>query len=226
VLEACRQRGVAHLVYASSSSVYGANTRTPFRETDPVDHPVSLYAATKRANELLAHTHAHLYGLPVTGLRFFTVYGPWGRPDMAPWLFTEAMLAGRPIRVFNRGRSLRDFTYIDDVAAAVVAVIDHPPAAAPDRSSPSRPDRSSAPFRLLNVGNERPVPLLEFIEALEQALGVRADKRFEDAQPGDMDATAADVGELKALIGFAPSTRLDRGLRQWVEWYRRHHGLT
>ena len=226
VLEACRHARVEHLIYASSSSVYGANVLTPFSERHAVDHPVSLYAATKKANELMAHSYSHLYGLPTTGLRFFTVYGPWGRPDMAPWLFTEAMLAGRPIRIFNHGQSLRDFTFIDDVARAVVSLIDKPPARDPayDHAHP-RPDRSDAPWRILNIGNERPVPLLAFIETLERALGVTAVKQFEPAQPGDMVATAADVSALRDLIGFAPATPIEVGLKHWVDWYRNYHGL-
>ncbi len=226
VLEACRQAQVEHLIYASSSSVYGANVVTPFSEQDAVDHPVSLYAATKKANELMAHSYSHLYGLPTTGLRFFTVYGPWGRPDMAPWLFTEAMLTGKPIRIFNHGRSLRDFTFVDDVARAVVALIDKPPQCDPtyDHAHP-RPDRSDAPYRILNIGNERPVPLLEFIDTLERTLGVTAIKQFEPAQPGDMVATAADVSALRELIGFAPDTPIEVGLRHWVDWYRSYHGL-
>lgn len=227
VLEACRQARVEHLIYASSSSVYGANVVTPFSERHAVDHPVSLYAATKKANELMAHSYSHLYGLPTTGLRFFTVYGPWGRPDMAPWLFTEAMLTGQPIRIFNHGRSLRDFTYVDDVARAVVALIDKPPARdrTYDHAHP-RPDRSDAPYRILNIGNERPVPLLEFIDTLERTLGVTAIKQFEPAQPGDMVATAADVSALRELIGFAPDTPIEVGLQHWVDWYRGYHGLT
>ncbi|MFN3628897.1 MAG: NAD-dependent epimerase/dehydratase family protein [Casimicrobiaceae bacterium] len=227
LLEACRHAQVEHLLYASSSSVYGANRVTPFSEQHVVDHPVSLYAATKKANELMAHSYSHIHGLPTTGLRFFTVYGPWGRPDMAPWLFTEAMLAGKPIRIFNHGQSLRDFTYIDDVARAVVALVDKPPARDPtfDQAHP-RPDRSDAPYRILNIGNEQPVPLLEFVETLERTLGVTAIKHFEPAQPGDMVATAADVSALRALIGFAPATPLEVGLRHWVDWYRDYLGLT
>lgn len=225
VLEACRHARVQHLIYASSSSVYGANVVTPFSERHAVDHPVSLYAATKKANELMAHSYSHLHGLPTTGLRFFTVYGPWGRPDMAPWLFTEAMLAGKPIRIFNHGQSLRDFTYVEDVARAVVALIDKPPARDTtfDHARP-RPDRSDAPYRILNIGNERPVPLLEFIETLERTLGVKAIKQFEPAQPGDMVATSADVSALRELTGFAPDTPIDVGLRHWVDWYRSYRG--
>jgi len=224
VLEACRDASVKHLVYASSSSVYGANTKTPFSEHDSVDHPVSLYAATKKANELLAHSYSHLYGLPTTGLRFFTVYGPWGRPDMAPWLFTEAILAGRPIRVFNNGQSLRDFTYVADVAAVVAAVLDKPPSPSDSSAALDSPQSSTAPYRILNVGNERPVALLDFIATLESALGVEANMQFEPAQPGDMVATAADVSCLRDTVGFAPGTPIAEGLRHWVEWYRSYHG--
>lgn len=225
VLEACRHASVKHLVYASSSSVYGANTKTPFSEHDSVDHPVSLYAATKKANELLAHSYSHLFGLPTTGLRFFTVYGPWGRPDMAPWLFTEAILAGRPIRVFNHGQSLRDFTYVGDVAAVVAAVLEKPPSPSDLSDALDSPQRSSAPYRILNVGNERPVALLDFIATLEMALGVEANKQFEAAQPGDMVATAADVSCLRDTVGFAPGTPIADGLRHWVDWYRAYHGV-
>jgi UDP-glucuronate 4-epimerase len=212
VLEGCRARGVEHLVYASSSSVYGGNTKLPFAEDDPVDRPVSLYAATKKANELMAHSYAHLYGLPCSGLRFFTVYGPWGRPDMAYWQFTRAMLAGEPIKAFNNGHMLRDFTYIDDIVAGVLAVLDRPPEA-------------RAP-RVLNIGGSAPVALMDFIAQLEAALGVRARVEFAPMQPGDVPATCADVSRLNALIGtplrFTP---LDEGLARFARWYRDWHGL-
>ncbi|MCZ2135341.1 MAG: NAD-dependent epimerase/dehydratase family protein [Burkholderiales bacterium] len=226
VLEACRRAEVAHLVYASSSSVYGGNVATPFSERDAVDHPLSLYAATKKANELMAHSYSHLFGLPTTGLRFFTVYGPWGRPDMAPWLFTEAILGGRPIKVFNQGQSIRDFTYADDVARVVAALIERPAAAHPqfDRAHP-RPDSGAAPFRIFNVGNEQPVRLLDFITTLEHALGREALKQFLPAQPGDMDATQADVTSLRAYLGFAPNTTIAEGLDRWAHWYRHYHRL-
>ena len=213
VLEGCRAHGVRHLVYASSSSVYGANSKLPFSVTDPAEHPVSLYAATKRANELMAQTYAHLFRVPTTGLRFFTVYGPWGRPDMAYYKFTEAILAGRPISVFNQGRLLRDFTFVDDVVEGVVRVLDRPPA----------PEQGVA--QLHNIGNSSPVELLTFIETLERVLGVKAQKRFEPMQPGDVPATYADVSSLTAAVGFRPHTPLEEGLRAFVTWYRSYHGV-
>jgi UDP-glucuronate 4-epimerase len=220
VLEGCRHHNVTHLVYASSSSVYGGNVRMPFSEHDNVDHPVSLYAATKKSNELMAHTYSHLYGLPTTGLRFFTVYGPWGRPDMAYWLFADAILAGRPIDVFNHGAMQRDFTYIDDIVEGVVRVVDQP--AAPDPSfDPAAPDaaRSHAAYRIYNIGNNQPVALLTFIEILEKALGREAQKRFLPMQDGDVPATYADIEELQAAVGFVPKTSLDEGLGRFVTWY-------
>ena len=226
ILEACRNHQVEHLVYASSSSVYGANTKVPFSEHDSADHPVSLYAATKRANELLAHSYSHLFGLPTTGLRYFTVYGPWGRPDMSPWLFTSAILEGRPIKVFNHGRMQRDFTFVDDIAQATVAVLDTIPS--PDVSFDLQhptPASSYAPFRVYNVGNERPVKLLHFIETLEKALGREAVKEFLPMQPGDIEVTRADVSALRAAVGFAPSTPIEEGIPQWVDWYRSYHQL-
>ncbi len=226
VLEGCRHGGVGHLVYASSSSVYGANTRVPFSTHDSVDHPVSLYAATKKANELLAHSYSHLFGLPTTGLRFFTVYGPWGRPDMAYYTFTEAILAGRPIDVFGEGRMRRDFTFIDDVADAVVRVLDRPPAPDPAWSSASPdPATSSAPYRVYNIGGSRPVELSRFIEVLEAALGARAEQRLLPAQPGDVEATWADVSGLEAAIGIVPETPIEEGLARFVAWYRDFHGV-
>jgi len=224
VLEGCRAASVRHLVYASSSSVYGANTAVPFSEHDNVDHPVSLYAATKKANELLAHSYSHLFELPTTGLRFFTVYGPWGRPDMAYYKFTEAIVAGRPIDVYGEGRMRRDFTYIDDVAAAVVRVLDRPPV--PDSSwSAADPDpaTSSAPWRVYNIGGNRPVELSRFIEVLEGCLGVRAERRLLPAQPGDVEATWADVSDLEAAIGPSPMTPIEEGLPRFVEWFRAYH---
>ncbi|MFP4126783.1 MAG: NAD-dependent epimerase/dehydratase family protein [Alphaproteobacteria bacterium] len=215
VLEGCRHHGCRHLVFASTSSVYGGNTKLPFKETDPVDHPVSLYAATKRANELMAHTYAHLYGLPATGLRFFTVYGPWGRPDMAYFSFAEAIRAGRPIRLFNHGAMRRDFTYVDDVVAAMVRLLDAPPAAADRRA----PDRSSAPFRLYNIGNHSPVPLRDFLAILEDRLGARAIVEEAPMQPGDVEATFADVEALRTAVGFAPTTPLADGLTRFVDWF-------
>ncbi|MCS6986839.1 MAG: NAD-dependent epimerase [Sphingomonadaceae bacterium] len=221
ILEGCRHTGVEHLVYASSSSVYGANTRMPFSVHDNVDHPLSLYAATKKANELMAHTYSHLYGLPTTGLRYFTVYGPWGRPDMSPWLFTEAILAGRPIDVFNHGRMQRDFTYIDDIAEGTVRVLDRIPAPNSD-FDPAQPDPGSshAPYRVYNIGNHQPVALMDFIRTLEQALGVEAQKNFLPMQPGDVVATYADVDDLRRDVGFEPKTPLHEGLARWVAWFR------
>jgi UDP-glucuronate 4-epimerase len=225
VLEGCRHHPVEHLVYASSSSVYGGNVRMPFSEHDNVDHPVSLYAATKKANELMAHTYSHLYGLPTTGLRFFTVYGPWGRPDMAYFSFTQAILAGRPIDVFNHGAMQRDFTYIDDIAEGVVRVLDRP-ARGDAGFDPAVPDpaRSQAPYRLYNIGNNRPVALLGFIETLEKALGRRAQKRFLPMQDGDVPATYADIGELQREVGFAPRTGIEEGIERFVAWYREYYG--
>lgn len=221
VLEGCRRNGIAHLVYASSSSVYGANTRTPFRVEDNVDHPVSLYAATKKANEGMAHAYSHLYGLPTTGLRFFTVYGPWSRPDMAPMIFTRKILAGEPIEVFNEGRHERDFTYVDDIVEGVVRVLDH--IAAPDPAwsgdEPS-PATSSAPWRLYNIGNSDPVPLMRFIATIEQAVGRKAVMEMKPRQPGDVLRTAADVSALEAAVGFRPHTPLAEGIGRMVRWYR------
>jgi len=226
VLEGCRHNRVQHLAYASSSSVYGGNTAMPFSEHHNIDHPVSLYAATKKANELMAHTYSHLYRLPTTGLRFFTVYGPWGRPDMALFLFTRAMLEGRPIQVFNHGRMVRDFTYIDDIAAGVVHVLDRA-ASADEGFDPARPDpaRSNAPYRVFNIGNNEPVELMAFIEAIEHALGRQADKEFLPLQDGDVPATFADVSELAAWTGFKPGTPVREGVARFVAWYRDYHGV-
>ncbi len=226
ILEACRDHEVQHLVYASSSSVYGANTKVPFSEHDNADHPVSLYAATKKANELLAHSYSHLFGLPTTGLRYFTVYGPWGRPDMSPWLFTSAILEGRPIKVFNHGRMQRDFTFVDDIAKATIAVLDTIPTpdAGFDPQHPT-PATSHARFRVYNVGNEQPVQLLHFIETLEKALGHEAVKDFLPMQPGDIEVTRANVSVLRAAIGFTPSTPIEVGIPRWVDWYRTYHRL-
>ena len=221
VLEGCRAVGVEHLVYASSSSVYGANTKLPFSVADAVDHPVSLYAATKKANELMAHTYSHLFDLPTTGLRFFSVYGPWGRPDMALFLFTKAILGGEPIRIFNHGRMRRDFTYIDDIVEGVVRVLDAP--AAPDPTfDPDAPDpsTSSAPYRVFNIGNDQPTELLRYVDVLEAELGVPAIRQFEDIQPGDVPATWADVDALREAVGFTPATPVEEGVRRFVAWYR------
>jgi UDP-glucuronate 4-epimerase len=226
VLEGCRHARVQHLVYASSSSVYGGNVRMPFSESEGVDHPVSLYAATKKANELMAHTYSHLYGLPTTGLRFFTVYGPWGRPDMALFLFTRAILENRPIDVFNQGRMRRDFTYVDDIVEGVVRVLDRP--AAPHGAfDPAQPDpgRSRAPYRIFNIGNHEPVPLLEFIDCLEQALDRKAVKRLLPMQDGDVPATYANVDALREWVGFTPRTGIREGVSRFVAWYRGHYGV-
>jgi UDP-glucuronate 4-epimerase len=226
VLEGSRKQQVAHLVFASSSSVYGANTRLPFAVTDSVDHPVSLYAATKKANELMAHTYSHLYRLPVTGLRFFTVYGPWGRPDMAPFLFTRAILEGRPLDVFNEGRMQRDFTYVDDITSGVLGVLDRPARPAPDWDSANpRPDVSSAPYRIFNIGNNEPVPLLDVIAVFERKLGRTAEKRLLPMQPGDVVATYADITALTELTGFTPATGIEEGVSRFVDWYREFYGV-
>ena len=224
ILEGCRHDGVEHLVFASSSSVYGANTRLPFSAHDSVDHPLSLYAATKKANELMAHSYAHLYGLPCTGLRFFTVYGPWGRPDMALFLFTRAILEGRPIDVFNEGRMQRDFTYIDDVVEGVVRVLAKPPAPDPAWSG-HRPDpgTSRAPYRIYNVGNDRPIELLRYIEVLEECLGRTAKKNLLPLQPGDVVVTRADIDDLARDFGYRPRTTIEEGVHRFVDWYRTYY---
>jgi UDP-glucuronate 4-epimerase len=225
VLEGCRHNGVEHLVYASSSSVYGGNTKMPFSETDPVDHPVSLYAATKKANELMAHTYSHLYRLPATGLRFFTVYGPWGRPDMAYFSFTQAILEGRPINVFNHGKMARDFTYIDDIVGGVVRVLDRVPegCTSAEGGTKARLD-SAAPSKVFNIGNSAPVPLMDFISTLETCLGRKAELRFLPMQDGDVPATYADVEALERWVGFRPTTRIDAGLTQFVAWFNAYYG--
>lgn len=225
VLEGLRHCGAEHLVYASSSSVYGANTRMPFSVGDNVDHPVSLYAATKKANELMAHTYSHLFGLPCSGLRFFTVYGPWGRPDMAPIEFTRRIVAGEPIDVFNHGKSTRDFTYIDDVAEGVVRVLDHIPVPDPTWSGDHPdPQSSSAPYRLYNIGSDNPVSVLKFIEELESALGLEAEKNMLPMQPGDVADTWADVSSLVRDVGYRPVTPLTEGMSKFVDWYRDYYG--
>jgi UDP-glucuronate 4-epimerase len=224
ILEGCRHQSVRHLVYASSSSVYGANTRMPFSVHDNVDHPVSLYAASKKANELMAHTYSHLYRLPTTGLRFFTVYGPWGRPDMALFLFTRAILEGCPIDVFNYGRMQRDFTYVDDIVEGVVRVLDRPPQPNPDWSADNPdPGSSSAPYKVYNIGNNQPVELLRFIEVLENCLGRPAIKNLMPLQPGDVPATYADVDDLMRDTGFRPDTPIEVGIAQFVAWYRAYY---
>jgi UDP-glucuronate 4-epimerase len=223
ILECCRQHQTEHLVYASSSSVYGSNSHMPFSVNDNVDHPLSLYAATKKSKELMAHAYSHLYGIPTTGLRYFTVYGPWGRPDMSPWLFTSAILQGKPINIFNHGKMQRDFTYIDDIAEGTVKVMDRiaKPNPAYLTDSPD-PATSSAPYRIYNIGNHQPEDLMLFIETLEKELGVTAVKNFMPMQAGDVLATYADVDALKHDVGYAPSTSLQTGLKQWVQWYRNH----
>ncbi|MGO4735534.1 NAD-dependent epimerase [Bosea sp. 2KB_26] len=225
VLEACRHHPVRHLIYASSSSVYGANAKVPFSEHDGADHPVSLYAATKRANELMAHSYAHLYGIPVTGLRFFTVYGPWGRPDMAYFKFTKAILEGRPIDVYAESEMSRDFTYIDDVSEAIVRLIGEPPIPSPD-FNPASPDpaTAAAPYRIYNIGNHTPVRLDRFIAVIEAACGRKATKRHLPMQPGDVPATYADVSALAARVGFSPSTSIEDGIRHFADWYRDFYG--
>ena len=224
ILEGCRHNAVRHLVYASSSSVYGGNAAMPFNEHSNVDHPVSLYAATKKANELMAHTYSHLFGLPTTGLRFFTVYGPWGRPDMALFLFTKAILAGRPIDIFNHGKMVRDFTYIDDIVKGTVLVADK--LATPNPAfDPAKPDpaNSTAPFRVFNIGNSIPTPLLDYIKALESALGLAAKKNYLPMQPGDVPLTFANTDELFAWVGFKPNTPVEHGVSRFVEWYRSYY---
>jgi len=224
ILEGCRHNGVKHLVYASSSSVYGANTTMPFSVHHNVDHPVSLYAATKKANELMAHTYASLYGLPCTGLRFFTVYGPWGRPDMALFIFTKAILEGRPIDVYNQGRMRRDFTYIDDIVEGVVRVTDRVAAPNPDWSGNAPdPGTSYAPNRVYNIGNNSPVELLRFIEVLEEKLGKKAVMNLMPIQPGDVPATCADVDDLMEDVGFRPATSIEEGIGRFVDWYRDYY---
>jgi UDP-glucuronate 4-epimerase len=224
ILEGCRHNGIGHLVFASSSSVYGSNTRQPFSEHHNVDHPVSLYAATKKANELMAHTYAHLFGLSVTGLRFFTVYGPWGRPDMALFRFTRGILAGEPIPVFNAGQMIRDFTYVDDIVEGIVRVLDAPARPDPDWTGDDPdPATSSAPYRVFNIGNNMPVLLLDCIAMLEECLGRKAQMNFLPIQPGDVTSTMADVSELERAVGFRPRTPLREGIARFVQWYREYY---
>ncbi|MDH1252057.1 NAD-dependent epimerase [Comamonas thiooxydans] len=221
ILQGCRKHQVEHLVYASSSSVYGGNTRMPFAESDAVDHPISYYAATKKANELMAHSYAHLYGIPTTGLRFFTVYGPWGRPDMALFKFTKAMLAGESIDVYGEGKLVRDFTYIDDIVEGIMRVLDKP--ATPDASYDSRnpnPGTSTAPYRIFNIGNNSPTVLMDYIAALEGALKITARKQMLPIQPGDMHSTSADTRALQAWVGFSPAMPVATGVQHFVDWYR------
>ncbi len=221
ILEGCRHSGVGHLVYASSSSVYGSNTKLPFSEKDNVDHPISLYAASKKANELMAHAYAHLYGMPTTGLRFFTVYGPWGRPDMALFKFTRGILQDEPIPVFNRGEMVRDFTYVDDIVEGVVLVIDQP---AERSDGANDPDRStSAPWRIYNIGNSHRVPLMDYIQALEKALGKQAELDLLPMQDGDVRATEADLTALESDFGYRPKMKLEEGIQRFVDWYRSYY---
>ena len=226
ILEGCRQARVEHLIFASSSSVYGGNSRIPFSEHDNVDHPVSLYAATKKANEAMAHSYAHLYGLPCTGLRFFTVYGPWGRPDMAIFLFTKAILAGEPVLLFNEGRMKRDFTYVDDIVEGIVRLLDRAPKPDPTWSSETPdPASSSAPYRIYNIGNNQPVELLEFVSILERAIGREAVKQLAPMQAGDVESTYANVDDLMKAVDFRPSTSLEVGIGHFVKWYREYYGV-
>jgi len=224
VLEGCRHNGVKHLVYASSSSVYGGNTTMPFSIHHNIDHPISLYAATKKANELMAHTYSHLYGLPTTGLRFFTVYGPWGRPDMALFLFTEAIVSGQPINVFNNGKMRRDFTYVADIVEGIMRVADNIPTGDSNWSSANPdPATSASPYRVYNIGNNQPVELMYLIEVLENCLGMKAEKNFMEMQPGDVPATFADVDDLIRDVDFKPATPIETGVANFVEWYREYH---
>jgi len=227
ILEGCRRHRIAHLVYASSSSVYGANTALPFSVHDNVDHPISMYAATKKSNELMAHTYSHLYGLPTTGLRFFTVYGPWGRPDMALFIFARAIREGRPITVFNHGKMRRDFTYVDDIVEGIVRVLDRPPVPDPMWSGDAPdPARGRGPYRLYNIGNHSPVELGRLIETLERELGQRATIQYEDIQPGDVPATYADVDDLVRDVGFQPATTIETGVRRFVQWFDSYYAPT
>lgn len=227
ILEGCRQHGVEHLVFASTSSVYGANTRMPFSEHQGTDHPLTLYAATKKANEAMAHSYAHLYGIPATGLRFFTVYGPWGRPDMALFLFTRAILRDEPIQVFNHGRHKRSFTYVDDIVEGVIRTLDRPPGvdAAWNGNSPDPASSGVAPYRLYNIGNEQPVELLQYIQVLERCLGRKARMELLPLQPGDVPDTEADVSELIAAVDYRPRVGVDEGVAEFVRWYRAYHGI-
>lgn len=226
LLEACRHHHIGHLVFASSSSVYGLNESIPYSVKDNVDHPISLYAATKKSNELMAHTYSHLYGIPCTGLRFFTVYGPWGRPDMAIYLFTKAILAGEPIKVFNQGKMMRDFTYVDDIVTGVVRVLDQPASGNQtwDGDQPD-PSTSPAPYRIYNIGNNDPVKLMDFIEAIEAAAGRKAEKQFLPIQPGDVTKTYADVKDLELDFAYRPNTDIRTGVKKFVDWYKHYYNL-
>ncbi|NMF47269.1 NAD-dependent epimerase [Pseudoalteromonas arctica] len=224
ILEGCRHNKVQHLVYASSSSVYGMNEKMPFSTDDAVDHPVSLYAATKKSNELMAHSYSHLYDLPTTGLRFFTVYGPWGRPDMAPYLFTDAILNNREIKVFNNGKMKRDFTYIDDIVEGIIRIQDVVPKRDPNNSNTS-PESSKAPYRVFNIGNNEPIALMTFIESIEKAAGKVADKNYMPMQAGDVPATFADIDSLQKEVGFKPNTNIEYGMQQFVDWYKEYNNM-
>ena len=226
ILEVCRHHEIDHLIYASSSSVYGANVKMPFSVQDNVDHPVSLYAATKKSNELMAHTYSHLYGIPTTGLRFFTVYGPWGRPDMAYFKFTKNILEGNPIKVFNHGRMKRDFTYIDDIVDGMVRLLDRPPQPNHNwnRALPD-PGSSYAPYKIYNIGNNQPVDLMRFIHTLEELLGKKAQMEFLPMQPGDVESTYADIEDLRQAVGFNPSTSIEEGLKHFVQWYQEFYSI-
>lgn len=226
VLEGCRHYKVKHLVYASSSSVYGLNGRVPFSEKDSIAHPVSLYAATKKSNELMAHTYSHLYGIPSTGLRFFTVYGPWGRPDMSPFLFADAILNNRPIKVFNNGNMLRDYTYIDDIVEGILRVIDHAPVSSPNWSSQELdPSFSTAPYKIYNIGSSHPVKLMDFIESIEEAIGHPAEKIYLPMQAGDVYQTSADTTALQKELGFKPNKTIKKGVQETIDWYRSFYQL-
>ena len=226
ILEGCRHNGCRHLLYASSSSVYGSNTRMPFSVHDNADHPLSLYGASKKANELMAHAYAHLFKLPTTGLRFFTVYGPWGRPDMAMWLFAKAIMADEPIKLFNQGNMRRDFTYVDDVVESIVRLVDRVPAPNPNWSSDAPdPGSSSAPWRVYNIGNNNPVELLEVVRLLEEAIGMKATRELLPMQPGDVPATYADVDDLMRDVGFKPATPIAEGIARFIDWYRSYNRL-
>ena len=227
IIESCRRNKVSNFIYASSSSVYGGNTKTPFRENDNVDHPVSLYAATKRSNELIAHSYSHLYNLPCTGLRFFTVYGPWGRPDMAPMIFTKSIFEGVPLRIFNNGDMMRDFTYIGDVINVIINLIDKP--ALPNKNfnrNKPEPSTSWAPHRIFNIGNQEPIPLMDFIRSLEKEIGIKAKKSFEEFQQGDVKSTYASIDSLQEWIGYKPYTSIKKGVRDFVQWYKVYYNLT
>ncbi len=224
ILEGCRHHGIKHLAYASSSSVYGNNTRMPLSTSDSVDHPISLYAATKKSNELMAHTYSHLFGLPATGLRFFTVYGPWGRPDMALFLFTKAILEHQPVKVFNHGNMVRDFTYIDDIIEGVIRVIDHPPQPS-EAENPGVSCSNTAPYKVYNIGNSTPVQLMDYIEAIEKALGQKAQKEFLPMQPGDVPKTDADVTDLVKDLGYKPGTPVEKGIAAFIAWYRSYFDI-